>query len=59
LAVDDAAFGSIWDDTDIVHVSRRAAGRARSIVLVARSEGGKFEPRACGSAYFYKLDTLT
>jgi hypothetical protein len=55
LAVDDAAFGSVWDDTDIAHVSRRAARRARSIVLVARSGSGKFEPRACGARYFAEV----
>jgi hypothetical protein len=55
LPVDRAAFGSIWDDTDIAHVSRRAARRARSIVLVARGDGGKFEPRACGAPYFAEV----
>jgi hypothetical protein len=56
LPVDAKAFGGrVWDDTDIAHVSRRAARRARSIVLVARSGGGKFEPRACAAAYFAEV----
>lgn len=55
-------FQSTTFDDEAIAATRalsvRSLRAARSVVLVARGDGGKFEPRACGNAYSFKLEDV-
>jgi hypothetical protein len=50
--------GTTFDDEAAARVSSRSVRATRSIVLVGRGTGGKFEPRACGTALMVDIANL-